>query len=72
MSMKWCLSWPYCACGVSQGKALKNDGTRIMIWRNDVGDIKRVPVSELLTFAITEELAADQFSLDCPKTREAS
>jgi len=66
---KWCWNWPYCACGVRQAKDLAEAESRMLVYRNDVGDIKRVPVSELITFALVEALAEDQYSAGCPKTR---
>jgi len=70
MSSKWCFKWPHCACGIVKADELIESGQRLLVFRNDVGDLKRVPVSEIRAYAITEVLSRDQFSIDCPQTRD--
>lgn len=65
---KWCWNWPHCACGLEKAEQLLESGQRMMVFRNDVGDLKRVPCSEIVAWAIVEE-KGDQLSAACPKTR---
>jgi len=67
---KWCWNWPHCACGIKQAMELKVAGQKLLIFRNDVGDIKRVPVSELETFSIVEGIDETQMSAGCPRAKE--
>jgi len=66
---KWCWNWPHCSCGIIKARELQEIQVKILVWRNDIGDIKRVPVSELLTYAIVEKLEDDQFSAGCPNLK---
>lgn len=65
---KWCWGWPYCSCGVVKAKELLEADQKMLVWRNDVGDIKRVPCSELVTFANVEGIDLSQYTTGCPQT----
>jgi len=69
VSSKWCYRWPHCACGIDKAQELKAMGGKLLVYMDDVGDLKRVPVSELEAFAFVEELSADQLVANCPRTR---
>lgn len=69
---KWCYRWPHCACGIQKADELGETGQRLLVYRNDIGDLKRVPVSEIRAYAIVEEVEGDQYSVDCPRTRDVS
>jgi len=42
----------------------------MLVYRSGTGDLKRVPCGELLSYAITEDLADVQMGLDCPRSRD--
>ena len=58
--IKRCWLFPHCACGVSLANRLADEGQKMIIFRNRDGSLKRVPTSEVLTFAVVEEVAPDQ------------
>lgn len=62
---KWCFLWPHCGCGIAMAEKLQTEGQKLLIFRNGAGDLKRVPVSELLTFAIVEEIDRTQRVAGC-------
>jgi len=68
--MKRCFSFPHCACGLQIANRLADEGQKMLIFRNRDATIRRVPVSELLSFAIVEEVDPEQYSLGCPKFEE--
>lgn len=51
---KWCWNWPHCRCGILQARSLQAEDLKVLVYRDDTGGIRRVPVSELLTLAIVE------------------
>ena len=65
---KWCWNWPHCRCGINLARDLESQDRKMMIWRDGAGDIKRVPVSELLTLAIVEMDIMEQTASGCPET----
>lgn len=68
---KWCWNWPHCRCGILQARELQAEDLRVLIFRDDTGGIKRVPVSELLTLAIVEPDIEDQFVSGCKRGDDA-
>jgi len=72
MASKWCFRWPHCACGIQKVDELIENGSKLLVYRNDLGELKRVPCSEIRAFAIVEELEEGQFSMDCPRVRGES
>lgn len=66
---KWCWHWPYCACGVDQAARLEGGGINVMVWRDDVGKIRRVPTSELRTYGMIEDVDLETYTAGCPKMR---
>jgi len=62
-----CWLFPHCACGITLSNRLADEGQKMLIYRDRSGTLKRVPVSEVLTFAVVEEVYEDQYGLGCPK-----
>jgi len=67
VTLKWCFRWPHCSCGIEKGKELLSLDQKMLVYRDGAGDMKRVPVSELIAYAITEELQEGQMTQGCPR-----
>lgn len=68
MPIKWCYRWPYCQCGIAKSRELQEEGQKMLVFRDGVGDLKRIPVSEILSYAITEEIQEGRDPEGCPRT----
>lgn len=69
---KWCWNWPHCACGVDKAREVEAGGGKLLVYRDDTGNVRRVPTSELKTFATVEGIKAENYSAGCPKARGGS
>lgn len=64
---KRCLMFPHCGCGITLAGELFHLETKLIIYLDRDGSLKRVPTSEVLSFAIVEGVEPDQYAKDCPK-----
>lgn len=67
---KWCRGWPHCQCGLDMANDLGESGMKLLVFRDGMGDLKRVPVSEIQTLAIVEGFTEGEYPSSCPQHRK--